>query len=87
MPCTFQAHTPLTHLLKDDTVETQIFTSNPTHAYKLNYSQTHLWPTGVAEAKPWSSIPQDLREQVDGITVLKLGFTAEDAKLFPNLKW
>ncbi|OQV00495.1 D-isomer specific 2-hydroxyacid dehydrogenase, NAD binding domain-containing protein [Cladophialophora immunda] len=70
----------------DDVVERPIFTANPTHAYKLNYVSTHLFPTGTPVPKPWSSIPKDLRDQVDGIMVLKMGFTAADVELFPKLK-
>jgi C-terminal binding protein len=36
--------------------------------------------------KPWSSIEKELRDKVQGITMLKLGFTAEDLDLFPNLR-
>ncbi|EXJ76612.1 uncharacterized protein A1O5_01120 [Cladophialophora psammophila CBS 110553] len=70
----------------DDVVEQEIFTANPPHPYKLNYVSTHLFPTGTPLPKPWSSIPKDLRDQVDGIMVLKMGFTAEDVELFPKLK-
>ncbi len=73
-------------LYPDEVVENHIFTENPTHPYKINYLQTHLWPTGTPTAKPWSAIPSDLRAKVDGIMVLKLGFTASDVTLFPNLK-
>ena len=67
-------------------MEQEIFTANPSHAYKVDYVQTGLFPTGVPTAKPWSSIPKDLRDRVDGILTLKLGFTAEDVPLFPRLK-
>jgi len=45
-----------------------------------------LQPTGVPTPRPWSCIPQELREQVDGIMVLKMGFTEQDVALFPRLK-
>ena len=51
------------------------------------YSQTGLWPTGVPDPRPWSAIPKETRDKVDGIMVLKLGFTARDLELFPKLKW
>jgi len=54
--------------------------------YKINYFQTDLFPVGKHVIKPWSSIPQDVRERVDGIMVLKIGFTEEDLALFPRLK-
>jgi C-terminal binding protein len=52
----------------------------------VKYLQTGLFPTGAPLPKPWSTIPQELREQVDGIMVLKMGFTAADVALFPRLK-
>ncbi|OCT52578.1 C-terminal-binding protein 1 [Cladophialophora carrionii] len=73
-------------LYPDDILETKIFTENPPHAYKVKYLQTGLFPTGTPLPKPWSTIPQELREQVDGIMVLKMGFTAADVALFPRLK-
>lgn len=36
--------------------------------------------------KAWSTIPEDLRNKVDGILDLKMPFTAEDLALFPKLK-
>jgi C-terminal binding protein len=48
--------------------------------------QLNLWPAGQATPKPWSSIPEELRERVDGIMLLKLRMTEEDVKLFPRLK-
>ncbi|OAP61599.1 hypothetical protein AYL99_03802 [Fonsecaea erecta] len=70
----------------DDAVEQAIFTANPPHPYKLEYVSTGLFPTGAPVPKPWSSIPKDLRDRVDGIMVLKMGFTAKDVELFPKLK-
>lgn len=73
-------------LYPDDTVENEIFTRNPKHEYKVNYVRVGLFPPGQAERKPWSDVPADLREQVDGIEVLKMPFTREDLELFPKLK-
>jgi hypothetical protein len=67
-------------------MEQKILTENPTHEYKINYVQTYLWPPGIVTPKPWSSIDKGLRDQVDGILVLKLPFKAADVELFPNLK-
>jgi len=72
--------------IQDDTVEQQIFTTSPTHVYKLDYFQTGLFPSGTAVSKPWSTIPQQVRDRVDGIMVLKMAFTAQDLALFPRLK-
>ena len=74
-------------LYPDNAVEEQIFAPSPgQNYYKVNYIQTYLWPTQATEQKPWSAIPEDIRNQVDGIEVLKIGFTEEDLQLFPKLK-
>ncbi|PWY75437.1 C-terminal binding protein [Aspergillus heteromorphus CBS 117.55] len=74
-------------LYEDDTIEQQILNPpNKSHAYKINYQQTHLSPDGVPTYKPWSTIDKSLRDQVDGITLLKPSFTAADLELFPKLK-
>ncbi|KIW53576.1 hypothetical protein, variant [Exophiala xenobiotica] len=63
-----------------------MLTETPTHEYKVRYAQTFLWPPGEPLAKPWSAIDKELRDQVDGILVLKMPFTAKDLALFPKLK-
>ncbi|KAF2094217.1 C-terminal binding protein [Rhizodiscina lignyota] len=73
-------------LYSDDVVEQEIFNAKPTHKYKLDYLSTNLYPAGTPIIKPWSAIPQDVRDRVDGIMVLKIGFTEEDLALFPRLK-
>ncbi|KAJ6171957.1 hypothetical protein N7470_001024 [Penicillium chermesinum] len=73
-------------LYPDETVENAILRANLPESYEVNYKQLDLFPTGVPDAKPWSDIPADLREKIDGIMVLKLPFTAEDLALFPRLK-
>lgn len=73
-------------LYPDENVEQEIFRPQSGQDFQIEYHQTHLWPTGTVDPKPWSSIPKDLRDRVDGIEVLKLPFTAEDVELFPNLK-
>lgn len=67
-------------------IEQEIFTQNPTHPYKVKYLQTGLFPTGTSKPKPWATIAKDVRDQVDGIMVLKMAFTAQDLALFPRLK-
>lgn len=76
----------MTNNCKDDTIENAIFAPLPTQKYKVEYLQGNLWPDGASEKRPWSEIPKDLRERINGIEVLKLSFTAEDLALFPNLK-
>ena len=73
-------------LYESNDFEEQLFAPLPGQNYKLNYVQTPLYPVGAAERKPWSAIPEELRNQVDGIEVLKMGFTREDLALFPRLK-
>ncbi|KAK4624599.1 hypothetical protein CLAFUW4_05793 [Fulvia fulva] len=75
-------------LYPDDTVEQEIFAPRPGQNYKLEFISTGLWPTGTSELakKPWSAIPEDVRNRIDGIMVLKIGFTEQDVELFPKLK-
>jgi C-terminal binding protein len=73
-------------LYPDDEYEKNLFAPQPGQKYKLNYLQVHLYPVGASAPKPWRAIPKEIRDQVDGIEVLKMGFTAEDVELFPRLK-
>ncbi|KJY01861.1 3-phosphoglycerate dehydrogenase like protein [Zymoseptoria brevis] len=73
-------------LYRDDEVEQAIFAPSASQNYTFEYLQTHLWPDGASERKPWSDVPEDIRTRVNGIEVLKMGFTAQDLELFPNLK-
>lgn len=73
-------------LYPDDIVEQQIFAPRPGQNYKVDFVSTGLWPTGTPRSKPWSAIPEELRNRIDGIMVLKIGFTESDVELFPKLK-
>ena len=73
-------------LFSDDEVENEIFAPRSGQEYEIDYQQVNLWRTQAEDPKPWSSIPEELRKRVNGITNLKLYFTAEDVELFPNLK-
>ncbi|KAF2164737.1 hypothetical protein M409DRAFT_67831 [Zasmidium cellare ATCC 36951] len=73
-------------LYPDDSIEQEIFAPRNGQNYKLDFLSTSLWPTGTPESKPWSDIPEDVRSRIDGIMVLKIGFTEQDVELFPNLK-
>ena len=73
-------------LFPDDAVEHELFAPKPGQNYKIDYRQVNLWPSQSEEPQPWSSLSKDLRDKVDGITVLKLYFTEQDVELFPNLK-
>ena len=70
----------------DDEYEKQLFAPRPGQNYRLNYVSGGIYPTGSIERKPWSSIPKEIRDQVDGIEVLKCPFSREDLELFPRLK-
>lgn len=70
----------------DDTYENELFAPREGQNYKVNYQQVNLYPVGARAPKPWSDVPKELREKVDGIEVLKMGFTGEDLELYPNLK-
>ena len=45
-----------------------------------------LWPTGTPNPKPWTDIPEALRQRTHGILILKMWMSASDVALFPNLK-
>lgn len=70
----------------DSAVEDIIFNESPTHSYKVRFLRTSLAPSGTADRKPWTEIPKEIRDEVDGLMILKLYLTAEDIELFPKLK-
>lgn len=70
----------------DGILEDHIFNNEPTHPYKVHFVRAALSPVGVAERKPWTDIPKDLRDEVDGLMILKLYLTDKDIELFPKLK-
>lgn len=77
----------LTRNYQDDTAEQEIFSPLTTkHDHEVEYLQLQLWPAGLAAPKPWSTIPEDIRQRINGIMLLKLRMTEEDIELFPNLK-
>ncbi|KAK5046888.1 hypothetical protein LTR84_007242 [Exophiala bonariae] len=73
-------------LYPDESIEQNIFKPGESQKYEVDYKQTYLWPTGTPTRRPWSDVDKALRDQVDGIMVLKMGFTAADLELFPKLK-
>lgn len=73
-------------LYPDDTFEQALFAPAEGRQYTFEYLQTNLWPTGTPTAKPWSAIPEDLRNRVQGILTLKMSMTAADVALFPKLR-
>ncbi|KIV89402.1 hypothetical protein PV10_08965 [Exophiala mesophila] len=73
-------------LYPDDSIEQQIFTPTESQNYQVKYVQTDLWVPGTPTPKPWTAIDKVLRDEVDGIMVLKMGFTKQDLDLFPRLK-
>lgn len=70
----------------DNNLEERIFNEAPGQPYKVHFLRTALAPVGTAYLKPWTEIPKEIRDQVDGLMILKLYLTAEDVELFPKLK-
>ncbi|KAK4547953.1 hypothetical protein LTR36_010672 [Oleoguttula mirabilis] len=70
----------------DNILEDRIFNESPGHPYKIHFLRTSLAPVGTAYLKPWTEIPKEIRDEVDGLMILKLYLTAEDVELFPKLK-
>lgn len=73
-------------LYPDSNLEDELFAPSASQNYNVRYLQTYLWPPGTVTAKPWSAIPDEIRNEVDGIMVLKMRFTEQDLQLFPRLK-
>ncbi|KAF2766567.1 phosphoglycerate dehydrogenase [Teratosphaeria nubilosa] len=53
---------------------------------KVRFLRGALSPSGTADLHPWTNIPKELRDEIDGLMILKLYLTAEDIELFPKLK-
>lgn len=73
-------------LYPDDTIEQATFAPHAGQKYVVDYRQAHLYPNHSPVWKPWSDIPEELRNRVNGLMTLKMRVTAEDVKLFPQLK-
>ena len=71
---------------EDNVLEDQLFNQDPTHAYKVRFVRGTLAPGETAIRKPWTEISKELRDEVDGIMILKLYFREDDIALFPKLK-
>lgn len=70
----------------DELLEDRIFNESPTHPYKVHFLRAALAPLGASSYKPWTEIPKEVRDEVDGLMILKLFLTEEDIELFPKLK-
>lgn len=70
----------------DNTLEDTIFAPQPGQNYKVRFLRTQLAPVGVDYLKPYDEIPKEIRDEVDGLMVLKLYLTEKDLDLFPKLK-
>ncbi|PYH92066.1 C-terminal binding protein [Aspergillus ellipticus CBS 707.79] len=74
-------------LYEDDVFEQQILNpANKSHPYKVEYLQTYLSPEGVPTHKPWTAIDKSLRDRVNGISILKPGFSAEDLRSLSTIE-
>lgn len=54
--------------------------------YTIRFVRGSLAPVGYDTLAPWTDIPKDLRDEVDGLMILKLFITRDDLELFPRLK-
>ena len=73
-------------MLEDDIVEQELFAKSGLHDHEVEYLRLDLFLAGQAIPKPWSTIPEPVRNRINGIMLLKLRMTEDDVKLFPNLK-
>lgn len=73
-------------LYPNDSFEQDFFRPSDSESYTFEYHQADLFPTGVANPRPWSDLPKELRDRADGILTLKMRFTADDLALFPRLQ-
>ncbi|KAK4555467.1 hypothetical protein LTR86_007219 [Recurvomyces mirabilis] len=71
---------------EDNDLEDRLFAQDPTHAYNVRFVRDSLSPGETAIRRPWSEVPKGLRDEVDGIMMLKLYLREEDIALFPKLK-
>ena len=71
---------------KDDSAEQEHFAISALHNHEVEYLQMDLFPEGQAAPKPWTAIPEPIRNRTNGLMILKLRMTEDDVKLFPNLK-
>ncbi|KAK0913478.1 hypothetical protein LTR02_002326 [Friedmanniomyces endolithicus] len=67
-------------------LEDQIFNDDPKHPYKVRFVRSKLAPSGTDVRRPWSEVPKDIRDEVDGLMILKLHLREKDLELFPKLK-
>lgn len=70
----------------DNTLEETVFAPQPGQNYKVRFLRTALAPVGVDYLQPYTEIPKEIRDEVDGLMVLKLFLTESDLDLFPKLK-
>ncbi|KAK3117750.1 hypothetical protein LTR53_000560 [Teratosphaeriaceae sp. CCFEE 6253] len=70
----------------DHHLEDQIFNEDPTHAYKVHFVRSALAPSGTDVRRPWTDIPEKIRDEVNGLMILKLRIDDAVLQLFPKLK-
>ncbi|KAK3617617.1 hypothetical protein LTR56_025164 [Elasticomyces elasticus] len=70
----------------DQQLEEKLFNDDPTHPYKVRFVRSTLAPSETDVRLPWTDVPKDVRDEVDGLMILKLRLGEEDLKLFPRLK-
>lgn len=67
-------------------LEDLIFAPATSSDYTVRFVRGSLAPVGYDTLAPWTDIPEELRNEVDGLMILKLYVTRDDLALFPNLK-
>lgn len=70
----------------DNILEDQIFASERLQGCQVRFIRGALAPVGFDTLAPWTDIPEDIRNEVDGLMILKVYVTREDIALFPKLK-
>lgn len=53
----------------DNELEETIFAPQPGQDYRVRFIRTALAPVGVDYLKPYSEIPKEIRDEVDGLMV------------------
>jgi len=67
-------------------LEDKLFSEDPSHPYKVRFVRSALAPSGTDVRRPWDDVPKEIRDEVDGLMILKLHLREKDLPLFPKLK-
>lgn len=70
----------------DNVLEETVFAPQPGQNYRVRFLRTALAPVGVDYLQPYTEVPKEIRDEVQGLMILKLYLTEKDLDLFPKLK-